>query len=408
MSNYKPPTAERMSNVIEVKVPDIGDFKDIPVIEVLVKPGDSVKAEDPLITLESDKATMEVPSPQSGVVKEIKVKVGDKVSRGHARADARCGGVARPQPQPPPATQPAARRSPPPAPSRAASCSSASRAAAAPPRCAGSAASPHRVARADRRSQLRSSRMRARRCGVSRASSASICRKVTGSGPKEPHPARRRAGLREGANSRARAARRRRARIQSAADAAGRFREVRAGANAAAVAHQEAVGRQPASQLGQRFRTSRSTTKPTSPSSRNSASRRRRKRRKQGIRFTLLAFLMKAVVVALKQYPELQFVAVARRRESDPEAVLPYRRGGRYAERAGRAGDPRRRQERPARARARARRSQRAHARRQDQSRRSAGRLLLDLEPRRTRRHASSRPSSMRRKSRYSASASRS
>src|SRR6185436_3145816 len=71
-----------MSNVIEVKVPDIGDFKDIPIIEVLVKPGDSVNAEDPLIALESDKATMEVPAPQAGTVKEIKVKVGDKVSQG--------------------------------------------------------------------------------------------------------------------------------------------------------------------------------------------------------------------------------------------------------------------------------------------------------------------------------------
>ncbi len=71
-----------MSSVIEVKVPDIGDFKDVPIIEVLVKPGDSVNQEDSLITLESDKATMEVPSPEAGVVKEIKVKLGDKVSQG--------------------------------------------------------------------------------------------------------------------------------------------------------------------------------------------------------------------------------------------------------------------------------------------------------------------------------------
>ncbi len=71
-----------MANTIEVKVPDIGDFKNIPVIEVLVKPGDQVNAEDSLLTLESDKATMEVPSPVAGVVKELKVKVGDKVSEG--------------------------------------------------------------------------------------------------------------------------------------------------------------------------------------------------------------------------------------------------------------------------------------------------------------------------------------
>ena len=71
-----------MSTPIEIKVPDIGGYKDVPVIEVLVKPGDSVKKEDPLITLESDKATMDVPAPRAGVVREIKVKSGDKVSQG--------------------------------------------------------------------------------------------------------------------------------------------------------------------------------------------------------------------------------------------------------------------------------------------------------------------------------------
>src|SRR5216110_3528248 len=68
--------------VTEIKVPDIGDFKDVPVIEVMVKVGDQVKPEDALVTLESDKATMEVPSPAAGTVREVKVKVGDKVSQG--------------------------------------------------------------------------------------------------------------------------------------------------------------------------------------------------------------------------------------------------------------------------------------------------------------------------------------
>ncbi|MEW6292138.1 MAG: dihydrolipoyl dehydrogenase [Pseudomonadota bacterium] len=67
---------------LEVKVPDIGDFKDVPVIELHVKPGDTVKADDALVTLESDKATMDVPSPAAGTVKEVKLKVGDKVSEG--------------------------------------------------------------------------------------------------------------------------------------------------------------------------------------------------------------------------------------------------------------------------------------------------------------------------------------
>jgi pyruvate dehydrogenase E2 component (dihydrolipoamide acetyltransferase) len=69
-------------STVEVKVPDIGDFKDVPVIDIMVKPGDSVKAEDSLVTLESDKATMDVPAPFAGKVKDIKVKMGDKVSEG--------------------------------------------------------------------------------------------------------------------------------------------------------------------------------------------------------------------------------------------------------------------------------------------------------------------------------------
>src|SRR5882762_3812085 len=67
---------------IEVKVPDIGDFKNVEVIEVLVKPGDAVAQEQSLVTLESDKATLEIPSPGAGVVKELRIKVGDKVSQG--------------------------------------------------------------------------------------------------------------------------------------------------------------------------------------------------------------------------------------------------------------------------------------------------------------------------------------
>ena len=70
------------AGIAEVRVPDIGDFKDVPVIEVLVKPGDTVKAEDPLVTLESDKATMDVPAPLGGKVEALRVKVGDKVSEG--------------------------------------------------------------------------------------------------------------------------------------------------------------------------------------------------------------------------------------------------------------------------------------------------------------------------------------
>jgi pyruvate dehydrogenase E2 component (dihydrolipoamide acetyltransferase) len=96
----------------EVKVPDIGDFKDVPIIEVMVKVGDRVKPEDPLISLESDKATMEVPAPASGIVRELKVKVGDKVSEGSLILLLDAGGADS-------AAPPKAAVSPPPAPTSA-------------------------------------------------------------------------------------------------------------------------------------------------------------------------------------------------------------------------------------------------------------------------------------------------
>jgi dihydrolipoamide dehydrogenase len=100
-----------MSTIIDVKVPDIGDFKDVPIIEVLVKPGDRVAKETALITLESDKATMEVPSPEAGVVKELKVKVGDKVAEGALilvlEADGAAAAVAAAKPDVPAAKAPA-------------------------------------------------------------------------------------------------------------------------------------------------------------------------------------------------------------------------------------------------------------------------------------------------------------
>ncbi|MDO8439554.1 MAG: biotin/lipoyl-containing protein, partial [Telluria sp.] len=69
-------------SIVEVKVPDIGDFKEVEVIELMVKPGDTIKVDQSLITVESDKASMEIPSSHAGVVKELKVKVGDKIAEG--------------------------------------------------------------------------------------------------------------------------------------------------------------------------------------------------------------------------------------------------------------------------------------------------------------------------------------
>ncbi len=99
--------------MIEVKVPDIGDFKGVEIIEVLVKPGDRVEKEASLITLESDKATIEIPSPHTGIVKELRVKVGDKVSQGspilvlEESAGATVAPPSKPAPAPAPAATPA-------------------------------------------------------------------------------------------------------------------------------------------------------------------------------------------------------------------------------------------------------------------------------------------------------------
>jgi len=90
--------------IAEVRVPDIGDFKDVPVIEILVKPGDTVKAEDSLLTLESEKATMDVPSPLGGTVQEIRVKTGDKVSEGAVLLTLATGDARAPDPPPGAAT----------------------------------------------------------------------------------------------------------------------------------------------------------------------------------------------------------------------------------------------------------------------------------------------------------------
>ncbi|AET88743.1 MULTISPECIES: dihydrolipoyllysine-residue acetyltransferase [Caballeronia] len=105
-----------MSQAIEVKVPDIGDYKDVPVIEVLVKVGDTVEPEQSLVTLESDKATMDVPSSAAGVVKEIKIKVGDNVSEGTLIVVLEGGAsAAAPAPAAAPASAPAAAPAPAPA-----------------------------------------------------------------------------------------------------------------------------------------------------------------------------------------------------------------------------------------------------------------------------------------------------
>ena len=116
--------------LIEINVPDIGDFDEVTVIELLVKPGDTVKAEQSLITVESDKASMEIPSSAAGVVKEVKVKLGDKVKQGSlvVMLEAEGGATAAPAPAAAPAAAAAA-----PAPAAAAPAPAPAAAAAAGP-----------------------------------------------------------------------------------------------------------------------------------------------------------------------------------------------------------------------------------------------------------------------------------
>jgi pyruvate dehydrogenase E2 component (dihydrolipoamide acetyltransferase) len=105
-------------SIVEVKVPDIGDFKEVEVIELMVKPGDTVKVDQSLITVESDKASMEIPSSHAGVVKELKIKVGDKIAEGSLVLilEASEGGAEAPAAAPAPAAEaPAAAAAPAPA-----------------------------------------------------------------------------------------------------------------------------------------------------------------------------------------------------------------------------------------------------------------------------------------------------
>ena len=83
-----------MSNLVEVKVPDIGDFDSVPVIDLFVKVGDTIKVDDAIVTLESDKATMDVPSPVAGTVKEVLVQLGAKVSEGSLLIKVEAGAAA--------------------------------------------------------------------------------------------------------------------------------------------------------------------------------------------------------------------------------------------------------------------------------------------------------------------------
>jgi len=284
-----------LPDTIEVKVPDIGDFKDIPVIEVLVKPGDSIKAEDPLISLESDKATMEVPSPAAGIVKELKLKVGDKVSEGTLVLTLEAQ-VAQPAAQTQPAAEARPAATPPPAPPTAHAATPPGAPRAAPAVASPTAAlGPHDEASARGVHAGPSVRHFARELGVDLS-------KVAGSGPKNRI-------LREDVQAFVKTEL---ARARSTAGGGlgfnlppvpqvdfAKFGSVRmqplsrikklSGANLhrnwLSIPHVTQHDEADITEL-EAFRKSQAD-----------------EAKKEGIRFTLLAFLIKAVVVALKQYP---------------------------------------------------------------------------------------------------------
>jgi pyruvate dehydrogenase E2 component (dihydrolipoamide acetyltransferase) len=161
-------------SIVEVKVPDIGDFKEVEVIELMVKPGDTIKVDQSLVTVESDKASMEIPSSHAGVVKEIKIKVGDKVSEGSVvlMLDAAEGGAAAPAAAPAAAAPaPAAAPAAAPAPAAAAAPAPAPSAAPAP------AAAPAAPVSGGKAHASPSIRKFARELGVDLA-------RVPGTGPK--------------------------------------------------------------------------------------------------------------------------------------------------------------------------------------------------------------------------------
>ncbi|OGB22204.1 MAG: dihydrolipoyllysine-residue acetyltransferase [Burkholderiales bacterium RIFCSPLOWO2_02_FULL_57_36] len=165
-------------SIQEIKVPDIGDFKEVEVIELLVKPGDTVKVDQSLITVESDKASMEIPSSQAGVVKELKVKIGDKIAEGSLlltleTSDEAAAPSAQPAAAAAPAQPAAAAPAPAPAPEKAAP---AAPAAAAPPQPAPAASASEAPSGAKPHASP-SIRKFARELGVD-------LMRVTGSGPK--------------------------------------------------------------------------------------------------------------------------------------------------------------------------------------------------------------------------------
>ena len=369
----KPEPAKPAGGAMTVPVPDIGDFKEVEVIEVLVKPGDAVAKEQSLITLESDKATMEIPSPAAGVVKDLKVKVGDKVSKGSPILVLDSTEAApAPRRRRPKRRKP--RRRSRPAPRRAARLPHAPRPVPREPR-------DETVRQAARQPVGAQVRARARRRP----------RRGAGQRPEGPHPARGRAGLREGRSvGRRRPGRResgRRAAVQPAGLAGGRLRQVRPDRDRSRC---RASRSSPGPYLHRNWISIPHVTQFDEADITDLEAFRKAQTvetEKKGFKLTMLAFMIKACVTALKQFPQFnssldksgenliikKYYHIGVAVDTPGGLVVPVVRD---ADRKGVFDIAQR-----------ARRDLQARARRQAQARRHAGRHLLDLEPRRHRRH---------------------
>ena len=289
--------------VLKEVVPDIGDFKNVEIIEVLVKPGDVVNAEDSLITLESDKAAMEVPSPFAGVVKAMQVNVGDRVSSGspilqlevqdqaEAKpaekaapvAEAEAGKIVAEEAEAKPAAEPVKPAQRAPVKARASPVAERALKAAEEDLAHPPHASP-------------SVRKFARELGAE-------LRKFKVRGPKADLE-RGRSGVRKGELEAGEQA------LTGGVFAMPPSRRSISRSSGyrppAVVTHQETFRSEPASSWVS-IPTSRSTTKPISRISKRFASRSRARRKKQNVKLTFLPFVMKAVVAALKAFPTFNF-----------------------------------------------------------------------------------------------------
>ena len=348
----------------EVKIPDIGDYKDVPIIEVHVKEGDPVNADDPLVSLESDKATMEVPAPSAGIVEKLLIKLGDKVSEGYPIVLLKDGDAT--VPEPPSLIE---QQEPTPPPSRAPS----------PP--AAVATKPNGQGAQSDFGQVHASpsvRRLARELDIDLTT-------IRGTGEK--------------------------GRITKD-DVKVALRGPAAPASAPAPAGGMGIPEIPAVDFSKFGPTE---TRPLPRIKKISGPHLHRAwlnvplvthqdeaditetdvyrkdldaaAKDKGYRVTLLAFLMKASVSALKQFPEFNASLSPEKDSSDPQAVLPYRGCGRHAGRLGRACDPRCRSQRHRRHQPGTWGGVEEGPRRQARGRRYAGRLLHDLEPRRDWRH---------------------